>query len=257
MEMFVAWDLEREHGDLGLHSSARKPPLSKLGKGLISTKDTRPIRSVLEYVVDNSYDNIAIARARLDLIHEMESVEDLDARAEQLPATIVALFDSGLRAILAQPENQREMAMVAFNLAARYDEGEAIRVLLDRLRDLRISGIQSGEEIVEATRGWLVDTMTDGPQCLKIYNKNFLFYVDQKYHRAIHRSSIQIEAGSRRNSAFTTSTISTARFEPQNIFEEPQDINPFKLSRTVTAMPAIEEAPAQPFLVRKGTVAWS
>lgn len=262
MEAFVAWDLEREHGDLGLNSSARKPPLSVLGQSLISFQSSRPIQALVERIAADSHENIAIARARLDLVHETESAESLEVRREQLPAPIVALFDCGLEKMLAQPMHQREIATKAIAIAARSSDGEAIEDLLEKLRgDFDISGVRSGEEIVEATRGWLVDIMVDGPQRLKIYNQNFLFYAEQKYHRALHRSSIQIEANSRRHSAFADFSArrleSTARFEPQNVFDEPQDINQHKLKRTVTAMPAIEEVPFQTFIVRKGTVAWS
>ncbi|KAJ4987406.1 hypothetical protein SVAN01_07144 [Stagonosporopsis vannaccii] len=258
MEAFIAWDLEREHGDLGLNSPARKPPLSALGESLIASQKTRPVEALVERIAANSYGNISIARARLDLVHEARSAENLEARREQLPAPIVALFDYGLERILAQPNQQREIALKAIAAAARYDDGEAIEDLLLQMRDFDISGIQSGEEIVEATRGWLVDIMVDGPQRLKVYNKNFLFYVEQRYHRAVHRSSVQVEANSRRSSAFASfAAQSTARFEPQNVFEEPQDINQYKLKRTVTAMPAIDEAPAQFFVVRQGTVAWT
>lgn len=133
--------------------------------------------------------------------------------------------------------------------------------MLEQLRELEIPGLRSGEEIVEATRGWLVDTMVDGPQRLKVYNRNFMYYVEQRYYRALHRSSIQIESISRRNSNFpepnTQQLASTVRFEPQNVFEKPQRINSYKLARTVTTMPAIDEAPAQAFIIRKGTIAWN
>lgn len=260
MEKFIAWDLEREHGDLGLKSSARKPPLSDLGKSLLLNRDSYPVETLVSDIAARSYQNIGMARARLDLVHEMESVDGLLARKEQLPATIVALFDCGLKAIEAQPADCREIALKALASAARYDDGESVNDLIEQLQGLQIPGIRSGEEIVEASRGWLVDIMVEGPQRLKVYNTNFVYYVEQKYHRGIHRSSVQLEAYSRGSSFANVSAhqpATTARFEPQNIFEEPQDINPFKLARTVTTMPAIEEAPFQPFIVRKGTVAWS
>lgn len=119
MARFVAWDLEREHGDLGLNSSARKPPLSVLGEILLSNQDPRPIQTLVDDIAAFSYENIAIARARLDLVHEMDSIESLHARKEQLPATIVTLFDLGLKGIEAQPENQRNIALKAIAAAAR------------------------------------------------------------------------------------------------------------------------------------------
>lgn len=261
MKAFIAWDLEREHGDLGLNSRGRKPPLSALGESLVSTRDVKPITQLVDDIELNSYGNIAMARARLDLVHDMETAESLDARKQQLPAPIVALFDCGLESIEAQPKHQRAIALKAIASAGRYDDGEAIDELREQLRGFDIPGIYSGEEIVEATRGWLVDIMVEGPQRLKIYNRNFLFYVEQRYNQALHRAAIQIEASSRRGSALsefgTPQRSSTARFEPQNTYEEPQQINPYKLSRTMTTMPAIEEAPPQTFIVRKGTVAWT
>ncbi|KAF2627970.1 hypothetical protein BU25DRAFT_298681, partial [Macroventuria anomochaeta] len=193
MANFVAWDLEREHGDLGLDSSARKPPLSPLGEKLLSNQASRPIQTLVDDVTAYSYENIGIARARLDLVHEMESVDSLQARKDQLPATIVALFDLGLRRIEEQIESQRDIALRAIAAVARYDNGESIEDLLDQLRGPENPTLRSGEEIVEATRGWLVDSMKDGPQRLMVYNTNFMYYVEQRYHRAIHHTSIQIE----------------------------------------------------------------
>lgn len=259
METFIAWDLEREHGDLGLNSPAHKPPLSALGESLLSGRELRPIQALVERIAANSYGNIGIGRARLEQVHEAESAEDLEARKEQLPAPIVALFDCGLESILAQPKPQREVALNAIVAAARYDDGEEIRDLLKQMRDFDIPGIWSGEEIVEATRGWLVDIMVDTPQRLKVYNNNFLFYVEQNYHRALHQSSMEIEAKSRRGSALSLDaqeSFSPARIEPKDVTKDPQSISPYKLTRTVTAMPAIEEAPAHPSVVRQGTVPW-
>lgn len=93
MAEFIAWDLEREHGDLGLRSPVNKPPLSRLGKSLLLNQDVRPIRNIVDDIVELSYFNIGIAKARLDLIHDMESLDGLDAKKDQLPTTVTALFD--------------------------------------------------------------------------------------------------------------------------------------------------------------------
>jgi hypothetical protein len=263
MSTYVAWDLEREHGDLGLGSSAKKPPLSYLGENLLAHQDPKFVQTLVDDITAFSYENIGIARARLDLVHEAESVESLQARKDQLPPTIVALFDYGLKFIEAQPEIQREIALKAIAMAAKSGEGTTIEELRGILEMLGLPRLRSGEEIVEATRGWLVDSLRDGPQRLKIYNTNFTFYVEQRYHRAIHRSSLQIESKRRRSTAWTDldaqQSASTARFEPQNVFGGPKKVNSFKLGRasTTATMPAIEEAPMYPFIVRKGTLAWN
>ncbi|KAF9699633.1 hypothetical protein EKO04_002407 [Ascochyta lentis] len=248
MAKFVAWDLEREHGDLGLNSSARKPPLSLLGETLLSNQATKPIHTLVDDITAYSYENIGIARARLDLVHDMESLDSLQARKDQLPATIVALYDLGLRGIEQQSQSQRDLALKAIAAVARHDNGELVGDLLNQLRKPEHPELRSGEEIVEATRGWLVDFLKDGPQRLMVYNTNFMYYVEQRYHRAIHRTSIQIESDSRRT---------TGRSEPQDDFKEPTRGPLAKPTRAVTYMPAIEEAPAHPFIVRKGTLAWN
>lgn len=260
MAQFVSWDLEREHGDLGLHSLIRPPPLSRLGESLLLNQSTRAIHTIVEDIVEASYENIAIAKARLDLIHEMESLEGLDAKRDQLPTTVTALFDYGLQRIEALPRRQRDMAFKAIASAGRSVSGLQIPDLRALLDFLGISGIRSGEEIVEAAMGWLVVAAGD-PQSLQVYNTNFLYYVQQRYHQALHRSSVQIDTHLRRRRAASddeaTGPFSPVRFEPQNISETPGVVTPYKLARTVTAMPPIDEAPVQPFIVRKGTVAWT
>lgn len=261
MAQFVAWDLEREHGDLGLHSPIRKPPLSRLGESLILNQSIRSIRTIVNDIVEASYGNIAIAKARLDLIHEMGSLEGLDAKKDQLPTTVTALFDYGLQRIETLPIKQRDIAFKAIASAGRSISGSQIPDLRGLLQFLGISGIRSGEEIVEAANGWLVVSSRDDPQSLEVYNTNFLYYVQQRYHQALHRSSVQIDSHFRRKRAVfdeeTTGWSDPVRFEPQHISEEPGAITPYKLARTMTTMPAIDETPIQQSIVRKGTVAWT
>ena len=89
MAEFIAWDLEREHGDLGLRSPVNKPPLSRLGKSLLLNQDIRPIRNIVDDIVELSYFNVGIAKARLDLIHDMESLEGLEADADNASLSFV------------------------------------------------------------------------------------------------------------------------------------------------------------------------
>lgn len=258
---FIAWDLEREHGDLGLHSSARKPPLSRLGEQLLLKHASRPIQTVIDDIVEWSYNNISIAKARLDLVHEMESLESLDAKKDQLPTTVTALFDFGLQQIEALPARQCDMALKSIAAAGRDVDGSEIPSLRSLLEFLGVQGVRSGEEIVEAARGWLHVSSVGDPPSLLVYNMNFLYYVQQRYHQGLHRSSVQINSHmQQRRGALHDADFddrpNAVRFEPQNVSETPAKVTAYKLTRTVTAMPAIEEAPAQPFLIRKGTIAW-
>lgn len=258
---FIAWDLEREHGDLGLNSSARKPPLSHLGEQIMLNQASRPIQAVIDDIVERSYNNIGIAKARLDMIHEMESLESLDAKKDQLPTSVTALFDFGLQQIEALPARQRDMALKSIAAAGRGVEGFQIPGLRALLDFLGVDGVRSGEEIVEAARGWLHVSSKGDPQSLLVYNMNFMYYVQQRYHKGLHRSSVQIDSHEvqRRAALYDAEDNdrpNAVRFEPQTTSETPAAVTTYKLTRTVTAMPAIEEAPAQPFLVRKGTIVW-
>ena len=255
---FIAWDLEREHGDLGLHSPVNKPPLSRLGNSLLLNQDVRPIRNIVDDIVELSYFNVGIAKARLDLIHDMESLEGLDAKKDQLPTTVTALFDYGLQRIETLPERQRAIAFKSIAAAGHSMSGIEIPELRHLLEFLGISGVRSGEDVVEAAGGWLVPSAEGDPLSLQVYHSNFLYYVKQRYNQGLHRSSIEIEPHIyRKRAIFNANSTGLTRFEPQHVSETPTEITPYKLARTVTAMPAIDEAPTQPFVIRKGTVAWT
>jgi|TARA_R110002003_G_scaffold126_32_gene11719 hypothetical protein len=244
MKTFIAWNLEREHGDLGLGSSAHKPPLSPLGKSLASGKALKSIQKHADDVLEYSYGHIGIAKARLDMLHEMDSLDKLEMRRDELPASIVMVFDAGLRRIEAQHTSHRELALTALAASADLDDGIAIPDLREKLGSLGLTDIRSGEEILEATRGFLVATTRDNPQKLAVFNQNLIYYIEQKYHRAIHRASIQLNAPK-------------ARFEPQNVSDTPTAITPYKLSRSITGLQQIPESAQQPFIIRKGTRAWA
>lgn len=222
---------------------------------------SRPIQAVIDDIVERSYNNIGIAKARLDMIHEMESLESLDAKKDQLPTSVTALFDFGLQQIEALPARQRDMALKSIAAAGRGVEGFQIPGLRALLDFLGVDGVRSGEEIVEAARGWLHVSSKGDPQSLLVYNMNFMYYVQQRYHKGLHRSSVQIDSHEvqRRAALYDAEDNdrpNAVRFEPQTTSETPAAVTTYKLTRTVTAMPAIEEAPAQPFLVRKGTIVW-
>ncbi|KAF2036011.1 hypothetical protein EK21DRAFT_53216, partial [Setomelanomma holmii] len=244
MKKFIAWSLEREHGDLGLGSAARKPPPSPLGRSLTTGTATRSIEKHADDILEFSYGHIGIAKARLDMLHEMESLEKLEMRRDQLPANIIMIFDGGLRRIEAQYISHRDIALAAMAASAEFDDGISIPDLRAKLEDLGLIAIRSGEEILEPTRGFLVATIRDNPQRLTVFNQNLIYYVEQKYRRAIHRASIQLNAPK-------------ARFEPQNIAEAPTAVTPHKISRSVTGLPQVPEHTHQAYIIRKGTRAWA
>lgn len=242
MKKFIAWDLEREHGDLGLGSSSDKPPLSPLG---VSLKSGNSVEKHANGVFDDAGGNIGLARARLDLIHRADSLDSIETRRDQLPPNIVDLFDSGLKSIEQQPPGSRDIALGAIARAASHIGGVRIPELRDELLGLGIEETRSGEDVLEAAKGWLLATTKDNPQRLAVYHQSFYLYIAERYNQAIHRASIQLEQP-------------RVRFEPQNVSEEPAEITPRRLARSTTMQVIKEDSsqPFQPFLMRKGTRAW-
>jgi len=234
MRNYVAWDLEREHGDLGLASSARKPPLSPLGQVLTSRTASKSVQKYMEEIIDAAGGNISMAKARLDLVHTMETLDDLEARRDQLPANIVTMFDSGLKRIESQPNDQQEIALKAIAAAATDIRGEEVPIIREILHKL---DIRSGEDILEATRGFLSSTPTDTENLrLAAFHPSFFRYITERYHQAIHRVSQQID-------------IPKPSFHRQEL-GTPNPITPYTLSRSITQ-------PLQPFIIRKDTRDWT
>ncbi|KAJ4372491.1 hypothetical protein N0V83_004265 [Neocucurbitaria cava] len=239
---FIAWNLEREHGDLGLGSSARKPPLSPLGKSLISEKASKPIQVQVNDIYDSAGGHIGLAKARLDLIHTMESLDGIETRRDQLPANIITIFDSGLKRIERQPLAQCDMALNAIAAALTHIKGVGVPELRERLHNRGAAETRSGEDILEATRGFLEGSPIGRPQKLAAYHHSFFTYIAERYHVGIHRASQQINRP-------------RVPFENQNISESPAEVTPHKLARSAT-LQIIEEEPVEPFIIRKGTRPW-
>lgn len=234
MREYIAWDLEREHGDLGLGSSARKPPLSPLGQVLNSKTASKSVQKYMEEIIDAAGGNIGMAKARLDLVHAMESLDDLEARRDQLPANIVTMFDSGLKRILDQPNVHKEVALKALAAAARDVRGEEVTVIREILKKL---DIRSGEDILEVVRGFLTSTPTDTENLrLAAFHSSFFRYIAERYHEAIHHASQQI-------------VIRKPRFNAQEI-GTPNPVTPYTLGRSITQ-------PLQPSIIRRDTRNWT
>ncbi|EFQ87197.1 hypothetical protein CFE70_001176 [Pyrenophora teres f. teres 0-1] len=234
MRSYVAWDLEREHGDLGLDSSARKPPLSPLGQLLTSKTASKSVQKYMEEIVDAAGGNISLAKARLDLLHTMETPDDLEARRDQLPTNIVAMFESGLKRIGAQPDNQHEIALNALAAAATDIRGAEVPTIREKLQRF---DIRSGEDIVETVRGFLLSTPTDTESLrLAAFHLSFFRYITERYHQGIHHASQQID-------------IPKPSFYPREI-GTPSPVTPYTLSRSITQ-------PIQPFIIRKDTRDWT
>ncbi|KAK2028801.1 hypothetical protein LX32DRAFT_618426 [Colletotrichum zoysiae] len=119
---FIDWDLEMEHGELGLGSeNPDKPPPSALGRRLIDPRNQEALARLRDRVGSQAEGNISLARLRLDNVHQTQSVGALFARFDVLPANIVDFFDVGIGRIEAQPPSQRDLGLKVIAAVAHYD----------------------------------------------------------------------------------------------------------------------------------------
>lgn len=101
LSKYVAWDLEREHGDLGLESGCTTdmPPLSALGIALKSTKYGTKIHDWIREIVRYTDGSILQTKLFLDRIHNAQSPEAVDLGPGRLPRNVQAHFDTAIRTI--------------------------------------------------------------------------------------------------------------------------------------------------------------
>ncbi len=236
--------METEHGDLGLGSSAKKPPLSNLGKSLCSNTANQSAQKLADKIYVHADGHIGLAKARLDYIHTKTSLDAVEAKRDQLPDNIVTIFDSGLEHMQDQPAGQGKIAVRAIAAAsfeAHDDVRPAIPSIRTMLRSMDAIETRSGEDIIGATRGFLLASNTE-PRELMAFHPSFLYYIGQRYNKTIHRASLEIKT--RR-----------PRLGSQDMPELPSDMSPNKLVQS-PPMQATEEEPVRRFIVRKGTQAW-
>ncbi|KAI5928599.1 hypothetical protein F4810DRAFT_644354 [Camillea tinctor] len=189
---YIAWELENNHGDLGLDSRAfTKPPLSRLGKELKKKRNRGKLKELMDEIEFKSWGNISIARLRLEIVHEMSSADEIVA-GDRLPRSITAIFDAGIRKIEQQPESEREVGLKAIAAMAHfeYEQGVDFEVLQ---RLLRLTSRHSShshmlprslEEILQATKGFLVVENLD--ECpFRAYNQAFHTYARDNYNESL------------------------------------------------------------------------
>lgn len=125
MKDYLAWNMEGEHGDLGLGSThLNKPPLSKLGTRLQGLRK-QDLQEMLVLVNTHADGNICMAKMRMDLVHESEAHQQ---KSELLPDVVVNMFDAVIEGMMhgPAPDAMRThlglRAIVAFTfLSRRFD----------------------------------------------------------------------------------------------------------------------------------------
>jgi hypothetical protein len=190
MQKFVAWDLEKEHGDLGLQSlNDTKPPLSSRGKELRRRHGDGAQRR-LDWIVLKAFGNVGIAKLRLDLVHSVQYLEAIDVVGDRLPGNIIALFDAGIQRLEKQPDAQRELGLCAIAAAVHNFKGVPFATLE---RWVYEATSKSGavkipphtlEDVLQAAQGFLV-VSSAVDRVVRHYHDHFHLYASEDYNESL------------------------------------------------------------------------
>jgi len=191
---FVAWALEHEHGDLGLDSdAAEKPPLSLLGRRL-RDGGQGAAEGLVAHITSQAENNIALARARLELVHAVEDVAAAGVVRDRLPPNVSGLFDAILACVEAQPPSQRELGLKAIAAVGHDDhvtvEAGALMEWLDRAAAWAgtiETPHRSLEDVLDAARGCLITTVPMGEQERFVlpFHDDFRTYINEGYRESL------------------------------------------------------------------------
>ncbi|KAF1959261.1 hypothetical protein CC80DRAFT_406955 [Byssothecium circinans] len=260
MEAYLNWALEREHGDLGLKSTAKKPPLSSLGLSLRKRNEPELIKTLVSDIKGLATGHIAIAKARLDLLHDARSVEDIMQKRYQLPASnldIVSMFDAAVKAVEAQDPLRGSLGLQAIAAAGRDPDGIEIPYLRELLNQSNRTRVRSGEDILTATRGLLTAPVGFKPQSLHIFGNTFNNYVVERYNDSIYRADQQLpQENSLEEMDNDTPVAARDSPEPHVLSEEPNAIMTSETGMTDSSIGSDDQTFIPTYIIRKGTRMW-
>lgn len=189
MEDLIVWNLENEHGDLGLGvSGANKIPFSKLGLQLRERKSNNTARAIVYRVKEIAEGNVAMARLRLDILHGLNDVDLIEAQVGITPSSVTTILSLAFNSTQNKsvPLPQRTLALKAMAIVSRVNHW--MGVSLDTVRNL--IGLSEGEEdgshssvvlsvddIAFSTKGLLVFDLDIS--ALYAYNQAFHMYLNE------------------------------------------------------------------------------
>lgn len=244
MRDFVAWDLEKEHGDLGLGSSnSRKPPLSFLGASLREDGPGGTARNLVERIVGKAHGNIAIAKIRLDLVHREQTCEA--AVRDRLPSNLLALFDAGMKQIEEQPAAQRELALNAISAVCKEYDPMDFGLLEKRLlqatsRSGSGKNLPQTKDVLQAAKGFLVFSHTENT--VAVYNTDFHSYITEDYNESLFWAHAQLPLGRIARSSSFNDTL-----DPKSTDDESFDEHGSLLERSAGAFRSAKRTRADSF----------
>lgn len=204
MKSFIAWDLEREHGDLGLGSDAHKPPLSSFGVAFRKEKSGTAGRQWLQEVYEIVNGSVVQAKLALDRIHSAPSPSAVNLSPNRIPANVQALLHAAMKDIEKQPASQRELALKS--IAAVGKQGnEDVGITLSRLAGLlkgrpHVSSAtsvppRSAEDVLASAKGYL-RLMPPGydevEYTIVAFNRALFRYVNEDYNDNLLMANSQL-----------------------------------------------------------------
>lgn len=208
MAAFIAWSLEREHGNLGLNSGPHHgplPPVSALGLELLKAggpvleadgKESGGKRTLAiglcERLLARSEGHLTLAKVQLDLVHAANDPRAILAEVESdsLPHQLVAIFDAAVSNAL----DGNELGKACIALSAGNDMVEYGIPLMVLKRQLALkfgpAGVCGAEDVIAAARGFLVSNYEYG-SVIQAFPPTFGVYVSDRYNKEL------FEAGQR------------------------------------------------------------
>lgn len=204
MKSFIAWDLEREHGELGLGSDAHKPPLSSFGIAFRKAKTGIAGRKWVQEIYESVNGSVVQTKLALDRIHSAPSPDAITFSPNRIPANVQALLHAAIKDIEKQPTSQRDLALKSIAAVGKQGE-EDVGITLSRLAGLlkgrpHISskaGVppRSAEDIFASTKGYL-RLMPPGydevEYAIVAFNRVLFRYANEDYNDALVMANSQL-----------------------------------------------------------------
>ncbi|KAH7351423.1 hypothetical protein BKA66DRAFT_430832 [Pyrenochaeta sp. MPI-SDFR-AT-0127] len=205
MKDFIAWDLEREHGDLGLGTLiSRKPPLSSFGIAFRKAKPGASGHEWVQEVFESVNGSVVQTKLALDRIHSSTSPNMVDFNTTRIPTNVQSLFNEALKQIEEQPVSQRELALKSIAAVGKTEDMD-FGIPLSRLASLlkerpsiststRIPP-RSAEDILNAANGYLrlmAPRYDGGEYAIAAFNILFYMYVLNDYNDELIMANSQL-----------------------------------------------------------------
>lgn len=207
MAQYIGWDLQNEHGNLGLSTMTAEdmkwPPLSTLGADLTEPGHEGYSRMMLDSIAHRAFGNISVSRLILEDVHNMHTIDEFEAITDRLPQNFIAMFDAIIESIEQQPRGPRELGLksIAAMVHCPLEQGVEFADLEKWLQEhaslsenRRHIPHRSLEEILHATKGLLVVQHLEH-RPLQAFHKDFYEYARESYHESLAWAHAQLQFG--------------------------------------------------------------